>query len=186
MATIIRSENGKKFRALIRQKAFKKQISKTFATKKAAMEWAAQFDRFKKTRGPLRGLAPVKQGFLVAERFPGYEAILGFVRDTPSFSGIYFLFDGDEIVYVGQSKNVWKRLAQHSKDKLFNGYTVLSCDPASLDDIEKHYIKEFSPKYNQQHLTKEEAKHRRKEMKQAEEESCPVDDYVHFVLSRIG
>lgn len=163
MATIVKSENGTRFRALIRQRSFKRQISKTFDTREEAEEWAKQFDRFKKKPASGRKKPAPGQDWLRGEKFPPYEAILGVVQDTPSFPGVYLLFDGCEVVYVGQSKNITKRLLQHTSDKIFDGYAVLKCDAEWLNDVEKHYIREFSPKYNEKHIDEEISKRRRDE-----------------------
>ena len=63
--------------------------------------------------------------------------------------GVYFLLDGDEIVYVGQSKsNIPARIQAHAKDKEFQKFTVMPCDPDMLDDLEAKYIAQYAPKYN--------------------------------------
>lgn len=64
--------------------------------------------------------------------------------------GIYFLLQGQRIVYVGQSINVHVRLDDHRRDKskVFDGYAIVECRPKMLNAIEAAYIAKFSPKYN--------------------------------------
>ena len=63
---------------------------------------------------------------------------------------IYFLFDGDEIVYVGQCKNGILRINEHSasKGKKFDSYCYIECDKRKLNQTEFEYIVKFAPKYN--------------------------------------
>ena len=62
---------------------------------------------------------------------------------------IYFLIDGDQIVYVGQSTNVSLRIYHHLKsDKVFDYYSVIPCEQNILNEVEAFYIVRFKPKYN--------------------------------------
>ncbi len=65
-------------------------------------------------------------------------------------TGVYYLFDGAAVLYVGQSLDVEKRVRQHHADKQidFSGYFVDSCEPAKLNELEAKAIEEFKPKYN--------------------------------------
>lgn len=60
--------------------------------------------------------------------------------------GVYFLMQGDEIVYVGQSVSPGARIAQHVKDKNFD--RVLLIPTINLSEVETKYIKLLRPKYN--------------------------------------
>lgn len=64
--------------------------------------------------------------------------------------GIYFLIDGQEVVYVGQSMNLPLRIHQHRRanEKKFDRFTVYPCPAKLLDKIERHYIQLLRPKYN--------------------------------------
>lgn len=64
-----------------------------------------------------------------------------------SLVGIYFLIHDNEIVYIGQSTNVYRRLTAHS-DKQFSGYAVVPCETHELDILESLYIHCLQPKYN--------------------------------------
>lgn len=65
-------------------------------------------------------------------------------------SGVYFLCEGDEVVYVGRSLSVLHRIAEHIKAsvKEFSHVFFLPCAIAELDEIEQRWIKTLNPKYN--------------------------------------
>lgn len=67
---------------------------------------------------------------------------------------IYFLIDADFIVYVGQSTNVYRRLAQHFAKQViqFDRYFILPCQVELLDVLEAKYIAELRPAANQRLL----------------------------------
>ena len=61
---------------------------------------------------------------------------------------IYLLFRDDEVVYVGQSKNPYARMAQHLKDKRFTHVRIMSCRKLRLRHWEEKLIKAYKPQYN--------------------------------------
>lgn len=63
--------------------------------------------------------------------------------------GIYFLIQDDEIVYIGQSVHIPNRLKTHQGgEKVFNKVFFVECSGNDLDELEKHYIRSFTPKLN--------------------------------------
>src|SRR5687768_14805861 len=64
--------------------------------------------------------------------------------------GIYFLWHDDAIVYVGQSKNVSKRLVDHMMDRLkaFERVSFQPCPRKELLKTERYFIEALLPKYN--------------------------------------
>ena len=67
----------------------------------------------------------------------------------PMVAGIYFLVDGSNVVYVGQSVNVFSRVSQHYNDKKqFTSFAYIVCDRAILDKMESLYIHYLKPKLN--------------------------------------
>lgn len=62
-------------------------------------------------------------------------------------SGVYFLLNGNEIVYVGQAVNVYARIGQHV-DKRFDRYAFIPCAINALDKLESLYIHCLRPKLN--------------------------------------
>jgi len=73
-----------------------------------------------------------------------------YVHDGCRYCGVYFLLADDEIVYVGQSVDVKKRLKQHAdySEKTFNRFFFVQCDRLELNKLEAYYILKFRPKYN--------------------------------------
>lgn len=64
---------------------------------------------------------------------------------------VYFLIDGDEIVYVGSSTNFYNRLAAHYYGgKVFTHFSVIDCTLEQLEIVEYNYIRALKPKYNVQ------------------------------------
>lgn len=61
--------------------------------------------------------------------------------------GVYFLIKGTSVVYVGQSKNILRRVAQHP-DKNFDRFAWVLCDSNDLDRLEAEYIAMLGPKLN--------------------------------------
>lgn len=66
----------------------------------------------------------------------------------PSYSGIYFLFKGTVPVYVGQAKNVMRRIVDHFKDKDFDTVKVLAVPERYLNPVEWYWIRKLEPKLN--------------------------------------
>lgn len=62
-------------------------------------------------------------------------------------SGIYFLVDKEDVVYVGQSVNVHQRIAQHT-EKQFDRYAFVPCDVGHLNILESLYIHCLRPRLN--------------------------------------
>lgn len=73
-------------------------------------------------------------------------------RELVPLVGIYFLIQDDEIVYIGQAVDIYRRISQHQydKEKMFNRYAFIVCKTHELDIIETLYIHHFLPKYNSQ------------------------------------
>ena len=65
-------------------------------------------------------------------------------------SGIYYLIQDDEIVYIGQSVCIMARISTHytKKRKLFNRYIYTNVPLDKLDELELKEIIKYSPKYN--------------------------------------
>jgi len=64
--------------------------------------------------------------------------------------GIYILYDLNEAVYVGQSKNILRRVLTHmnNEDKIFDSFQFIRYDITTLNAREKYWIKKLEPKYN--------------------------------------
>ena len=65
--------------------------------------------------------------------------------------GIYFLINKAEIVYVGQSFDIYSRIASHKSVKDFDSYTFIEYPNIKREDliaIEEDYILKFQPLLN--------------------------------------
>lgn len=62
--------------------------------------------------------------------------------------GVYFLIKNNEIIYVGQSVNVFSRVGQHRYLKDFDGFKYINCKKLELDILESVYIHFLNPKLN--------------------------------------
>jgi hypothetical protein len=64
--------------------------------------------------------------------------------------GVYFLCSGDEVVYVGQARNVGARVAAHVDDpnKQFQRAFAVAVTPENLDAVEGAFIRVLRPIYN--------------------------------------
>lgn len=72
------------------------------------------------------------------------------MNGTYSRSGIYFLWRGDAVVYVGQTRNVIKRVIEHMAEraKVFDGVSFAPCPPRELAKTERFFIEALLPAYN--------------------------------------
>ena len=63
---------------------------------------------------------------------------------------IYVLFQGEEVVYVGQSINVYSRLGTHYQEgtKEFDSFRILYCKKKRMSYWERKLIKAYEPRYN--------------------------------------
>lgn len=62
-------------------------------------------------------------------------------------SGVYFLFRGSELIYVGQSVNILARITQHA-EKAYDSVRFVRCPPHALNDVEGFFIRLLEPPMN--------------------------------------
>lgn len=133
--------------------------SKTFPTKEEAEAWAKVQETGIKRRASVKRnmgnpelLSMIPKRVMLAQSEIPYSADEIVKASIPfSFvSGVYFLIQADEIVYVGQSVNVMSRIAQHRRDgeKDFDSFNAVPCKPEDLDRLEELYINAFVPRFN--------------------------------------
>lgn len=81
---------------------------------------------------------------------PGLQAID--LAELHKGRGVYFLMYDNIIVYVGQTINVFSRIQGHISEgtKEFNNVYFLPVPCGDLLAVEKKYILQFLPKYNQE------------------------------------
>ena len=65
-----------------------------------------------------------------------------------SVRGIYFLFDGPTLVYIGQSENIFKRVPIHLETKKFDSWNYIEFVEEDLNILEAEFILKYKPKYN--------------------------------------
>lgn len=66
-------------------------------------------------------------------------------------SGVYFLYENDELVYIGESENVFSRIGTHIKEgvKDFDNWTYVEVDNTkNRKHLESFLINICKPKYN--------------------------------------
>ena len=65
-------------------------------------------------------------------------------------AGVYLLLLASEVIYVGKSLNVLRRLGQHAAKRAieFDAYHVIHCAPSDITDIERKLIARHQPKHN--------------------------------------
>jgi hypothetical protein len=68
----------------------------------------------------------------------------------PIVSGVYFLFDGDELVYVGESRDVYFRVRHHYRDpeKPFTRWTFIELSAEERVVAERKLIRRYKPRLN--------------------------------------
>jgi hypothetical protein len=63
-------------------------------------------------------------------------------------AGVYFLIAGGVIRYVGQTRNLFKRIEEHRLKRVFDSYAVLPCAPEEAPVLEARYIDALKPEWN--------------------------------------
>jgi hypothetical protein len=61
---------------------------------------------------------------------------------------IYFLVKKGQVVYVGQTWNIYARIGSHMKSKIFDSVSMLNVHPDEMNNLEAAYILKFNPVYN--------------------------------------
>lgn len=84
----------------------------------------------------------------------GLQNIENIHRFNDNIYFVYFLCDGDEIVYVGQTSILTNRIKTHKPDKEFTDvyYITVQSTKEALR-VEAYYIRRFKPKYNKTHCS---------------------------------
>ena len=73
-------------------------------------------------------------------------------------SGVYFLFNANELVYIGKGWNCLLRVAEHTRkdsDKIFTSWNYIHIeDKDEYQTLEKELIGIYKPKYNKVYKNK--------------------------------
>lgn len=70
-------------------------------------------------------------------------------------TGVYFLFKGEELVYIGRTERGLGRIIDHIQMKDFDSYSFKSCTYAESVKLEKELIGRYKPKLNKQFVKNE-------------------------------
>ena len=77
------------------------------------------------------------------------QTIVSASLNMADFSGIYFLIRGGEIIYIGQSLCVFRRVFDHLwAKKIFDSFSYIRCEKKMLDKLESIYIHFYQPPEN--------------------------------------
>ncbi len=70
-------------------------------------------------------------------------------RYPASVSGVYYLYKNEEIIYIGQSKNVFARVGSHFSNGMnFDSWRYENVNPDQLRCLEHEAICKYRPKIN--------------------------------------
>ena len=140
-----------------------KRVSSVFDTEDAAKKWAGwQTDLLKANRSPksmLEKLAYADTALLTSIPTRVLKAIhsvphsLSDILDAAiplgTQVGIYFLIKDEEVVYVGQSIEIFRRIGKHRNEgKDFDSFAFIECEKSELDKLEAKYITALAPELN--------------------------------------
>ena len=93
----------------------------------------------------------LKNGFLKRSLMGGVaQAAIQNMNELPLIQGtaVYVLLYQGQIVYAGQTDNLYYRISQHLKKLVFNAVYYSVVDPVKASQIEREMIQTYSPKYN--------------------------------------
>lgn len=135
-------------------------------------DWQVIYD-YERHRIPVRELSPIVdrnfawEGWSEAHRVPiawleHYASAFHFhdaellagrtTADMPRTSGVYFLFDGDECIYVGQTQNFVERSEQHRRNGLlWTAHAYIEVPKFHAPAVEAYYIRRMRPVLNGSH-----------------------------------
>ena len=108
-------------------------------------------------------------------------------------AGVYFLYDQGELVYVGQSNDIYRRISEHSHGRVKPGQTIkqfdewkyIQCDDEELRcAVEYAFISYSHPKYNEdyRYYPKGERLFRNNSYEKYSHMERPLNEYQLFRL----
>jgi hypothetical protein len=145
MATFI--QRGNRWRAQVQRNHVR--AGATFATLDEAKMWAKSAERSMppcpvgaRRKRLSRELLPT--GYRLLSR----SELIALAIPYKRICGVYFLFRDEEIVYVGQSADVHRRLMAHRNRIKFDAVAIVPCDEDTLCIAEAYYIAGLRPAHN--------------------------------------
>lgn len=85
------------------------------------------------------------------ENLPSLKELQAMAQPAKLICGVYFLFKGYELVYVGATANILRRIGDHLRDKEFDTFAYVEVEPARLNMVEQIYLMAFKPAMNKFH-----------------------------------
>lgn len=111
--------------------------------------WRSELKRYPRMRTALRRRRREFCRLLPSGERSSPEVRVEFGRDRARERvGVYFLFDGDLLVYVGKSLQWSRRLGDHRKRKRFTEAVLAVCAPHLIAPTEAAMIRHFLPPMN--------------------------------------
>lgn len=149
MASYKQTKNG--YQAQVAVLGVRKSAS--FRTRREAVAWASYTEE--KIRADAKNKREFHERVGTKSSVVSSEEIMRCRINNHSIPGIYILFDGDLVTYIGQSRNVHKRITGHSGNgRKFTSYYVIPCMEQDLDRLEQYYIDLLTPPDNKTPLMK--------------------------------
>jgi hypothetical protein len=124
-----------RYRVQIKQAGLK-SYARTFSTDVEACDWAAQEQR---------RIEVLRHNIADSNR----------TKPTPyKVAGVYVLYRGTEVRYVGRSVSIYRRLNDHDRKAMdWDGFLIWPCgDSAKAADLEHELIRKYNPPLNRQML----------------------------------
>lgn len=140
-----------RWRALVRRKGFR-PLCKTFDTQKEAAAWGEIEE--KRIKLLLSGKTPNPAADAVPYQVPG----------------VYMLFLGSELQYVGRSVHIYRRLNDHNRaSMLWDRFKIIPCaDSVKAADMEQSLIAKHKPPFN----LKAEFRRKGRKLRNSDQESA--------------
>lgn len=70
-------------------------------------------------------------------------------RFPRQISGIYFLYQGEELIYIGKSKNIFGRVGSHcAHGREFDSWTYAPVEQDEILQAERKAIEKYRPRLN--------------------------------------
>ncbi len=88
----------------------------------------------------------------------------------PIICGVYILYNHDQMLYVGKSKNVHRRIQEH-QDKPFTHFKIIECSDEDYSALERLLIESYFPSFNKD-----------SETERVYEKKCAIDDLLGRIL----
>jgi len=140
-------QGDSKWRAFVSRNGARK--SKVFRSKRDAERWAAIEDNKILIESETRKSILGDSAKLSSSDSALVKSMLGKQTEVHFGPGIYGLFVHGELVYIGQSKNVFSRISEHARrGRKFTHYNIIPCTEYELDYFEALLIEKLSPSQN--------------------------------------